>query len=92
MTVTVEYTSQLKQITGKASEKIELESASNVQSFVQWLADEHGESFKKFLFNEKGEFRPNLLLCINGKQIAWLTPYELKEGDVIGLLSPISGG
>lgn len=92
MKLTVEYSAQLKQIVGCASEIVEAAHPCTVQNLVRQLAEKHGDSFRSFVLNENKILQPTLLLALNDEQVDWLVETPLNENDRIGLYSPIAGG
>ena len=92
MKVTVEYTAQLKQTAGLASEEVEVESGSTVQQLMTQLAENHGENLKGMLFDADGKLQPSLLLFVGDEQVQGDSAPALVDGSVITILSPISGG
>ncbi len=92
MQVRVEFTGQLKQRLQQSQEMFDVNEGCQVKHLIEKVAQEKGDDFRSVMMNEKGELRPTLLICVNEKQIS--PPWEaaLFEGDVVALLSPISGG
>ncbi len=89
-TVLVKYKAHLPEITKKEEEWIECESDLFLDSFLQRIAKQYqnspgGESFEN-------EF--SLLTTLNGEFIpaSHLKETLLKDGDMVVLLPPISGG
>jgi molybdopterin converting factor small subunit len=92
MTVTVAYTTQLKAALGMASEQIELDSPAAVSDLLQALRDRHQAAFADLVFGADNQLLPSVLLCVGDDQIDPNKHHPLKDGDVVTLLSAISGG
>ena len=92
MKVTVEYTAQAKRAVGRGSEQLDLPAASSVQDVVRLAAEKHGAELRQILFHSDDSLHPSVLLFLRDEQVRWHTPTPLQEGDVVTILSPISGG
>lgn len=92
MSVTIEYSAQIKQALGLASERIELGSARTVAGVLEELARRHGKSFRHFVPADGGPRRGALLLSVNDEQVFRDTPMELRDGDILRIMSPMAGG
>lgn len=92
MKLTVEYSAQLKQIVGCASEMIETDKPCTIRTLVRHLAERHGDSFRTFVLNENELIHPTLLFAVNDEQVDPREDLPLHENDRIGLYSPIAGG
>lgn len=68
-------------------------TANNVAELVRTLAEKHGEMTKNVLFDREGRFREYAFIYINNvlqKPVDMSVP--LKDGDVILVIPPVSGG
>lgn len=92
MRVTVEYAAQIKRAAGQAAETFECDSPCTVQDVLDRVADRHGETIGGLLFEENRRVHPSILLFVGDSQVKSDEPRELKDGDVLTILSPISGG
>ena len=92
MSVTIEYSAQIKQALGLASERIELGPTRTVAGILEVLTRRHGESFRHFVPADGGPRRGTLLLSVNDEQVFRDTPIELRDGDILRIMSPIAGG
>ncbi|MCX8137432.1 MoaD family protein [Pyrobaculum aerophilum] len=81
MKIHIKYFSALRDITGKTSETIEIPNGYTLGDVINWF-------FKNY---PKAEvFKEELLVLVNGRSLDW--SYELKEGDEVALMPPVSGG
>lgn len=92
MSVTMEYSAQIKQALGLESERIELGSTRTVEGILEELARRHGKRFRHFVPADVGSRRGALLLSVNDEQVFRDTPIELRDGDILRIISPIAGG
>jgi molybdopterin converting factor small subunit len=91
MKVTVKYMAQIKQAAGVGSEQVELDQPCSVQELVAGLAERRGQPLRKLLLDERGGVQPTVLLFVGDSQVEG-DRLQLKDGDVVTLLSPIAGG
>ena len=89
MEVTVDFTTQLKAALGKSQQSVELNDAATVQDAIHALAAEHTDVFAQFVLSN-GQLQPSILLLVNDQQVD--ATQQLHDGDVVTLLSAISGG
>jgi len=92
MTVTVNYTTQVKAALGVASETVQLDEACTVAELIQRLANEHGETFRSLVLDAQGRLLPSILLSRDSDQINFDDPVKLADGQELTILSAISGG
>jgi len=92
MQITVEYAAQLKRAAGVASESVDLDEPSTFSQLLERVADKHGDPLRGLLFDENDRVHPSLLLFLGDEQIRGDASIELSDGDVVSLLTPISGG
>jgi molybdopterin synthase sulfur carrier subunit len=94
--VTVDYLGSIKQTLGlKQAEQVELEDDASVGDLLSLLAEKHGESFKKAVYEPKGlDLKPYHILSVNGLLLNQLNGIEtkLKDGDRVILMPVITGG
>lgn len=92
MRIAVRYLAQLRQAAGSAEEQIDLQSPCALQHMIRQLAGRHGEAFRRLLLGPADTLQPSILLFVGEEQVRWDTPVELKDGDVVTVLSPMAGG
>jgi len=94
LTVTVLFFTVLRELTGRKRMRVELGEGSTLQDLLFKLADDFGEKFRNYVFDEKGNTRLNLQYLINGKSHTNLRGLrtELREGDVVAIVPPVGGG
>ena len=90
MQVSVEYTAQIKRAAGRSKDSIELADGATVQSLIESLAGAADEGLKRSLVTSDGRVQPTLLVFVRDEQVR--AGDSLHDGDVVTLLSPISGG
>jgi molybdopterin converting factor small subunit len=90
--IAVHYLAQVKQAAGTASEQVEVAGPCAVQDFVARLAERHGPPLQHLLLGADGQLQPTILLFVGDDQVGPDDPVELKDKDVVTLLSPVAGG
>ena len=88
--ITLEYFAQAKQAAGRDCETFETTDADSIEAIIQLACDRHGEALRNVLQHD-GRLAPWLLVSINGTAVQAAST-TITDGDVVRLLSPISGG
>jgi molybdopterin converting factor small subunit len=88
MHVTVEYFGPTREAAGVGREVIELPAPCPAAEIVTRLANERGGRLASLLLSN-GKLSRSVILAVNDQQ-ADATP--LKEGDVVAIIPPVSGG
>ena len=91
MTVTISYSAQVRAAAGTPVEKVDLPAPCSPAELVQYLCRLH-EPLRRVLLDGDGKPYASVLLFIGDEQVRWNTPRQVKDGDAISILSPISGG
>jgi molybdopterin converting factor small subunit len=92
MRVTVRYAAQAREAAGTAEEQLELEGAGTVGQLVAQVARAHGDPLRRFLVRDDGAPHPSVLVVVGDEQVRVDDPRPLRDGDVVSLWTPISGG
>ena len=92
MRVAVRYMAQLRQAAGGAGEEIDLHAPCSLQHLLLHLAERHGDHFRRLLLDGNNALQASILLFVGESQVRWDTPLQVRDGDVITLLSPMAGG
>ncbi len=93
MNVTVEYAAQVKQAAGVGSESIELATPCTLAELARQVAKRHGEPLSGILLDGAGAPRRSILVFLGEDQVRWDDDSTLvRDGDIVTLLSPVSGG
>ena len=92
MKINVEYTAQLKAITGLPREHLHVDEKCSLLQLINILSDKHGERFKKFLITDNGTIIASILISINSEQVHTFNSINLKENDTVSFLAPMAGG
>ena len=69
-----------------------MENSQNLHDLVLYLAEKHGQLFKDLILDMEGNLSRMILASVNGVQVQGRTSADLKDGDLVNLMSPISGG
>ncbi len=91
MRVTVRYMAQLRQAAGAALEQVETDGPCSVGELLTGLADRHDGLFRYLLLDDAGHVRPAVLLFVGDEQTAPCRA-QLRDGDVVTVLTPMAGG
>ena len=93
MKITIEYSAQIRRALGVSEETIDLENSQNLHDLILYLAEIHGQLFKDLILDMEGNLSRMILASVNGVQVQGRTSSaDLKDGDLVNLMSPISGG
>jgi molybdopterin converting factor small subunit len=92
MHVAVRYRAQLKQAAGSAGEQVEVPSPCSIEELLTHLAGRHGAALRGLLFDAAGKRQPTILVFVGDVQVAPGEAAQLRDGDVVTLLSPMAGG
>ena len=85
----------LSKIVGAREIEISVPKGCTLQQILETMVDSYGDELASHLFQPKSTtILPYLRLMINGRDIAFLDGMstELKEGDEVLILPPVSGG
>lgn len=74
--------------------EVELSDGSTLTDLLSALVETYGKELKEYLFSESGDLREHFVIYINGVGVneAGGVNRALREGDVVAILPPISGG
>ena len=97
MQVTVRFFTNLREIIGKKEEAIAFSENEEVtvKTVMKILTEHYGRSFVEYVYDRRTEkLKSFLQLLVNGKSISTLSGLQtkLKNGDVLAILPPVSGG
>lgn len=92
MQVTVEYEAQVKRAAGTRKEDVELDTPCSLQEFLTRIAETHGDPLRSLLFHADGHLQPSILVFVGDEQVQRDEVRQLRDRDIVTLLSPISGG
>lgn len=92
MKVTVVYTTQIKAALASTSEEVEVVDDATAIDVLKRLAEKHGDVLSGLVFTSDGQLLPSMLLCVGDEQLTSPADQSLADGDVLTLLSAISGG
>ena len=92
MRVTVRYAAQAREAAGRAEETFELDGARTVRDLLVQVARAHDGALRGFLLRGDGAPHPSVLVVVGDEQVRVDDPRSLKDGDVVALWTPISGG
>lgn len=96
MQVTVDYLGHIKNALGVTQpERINLKTHATIRDLLDSLADKHGETFKKAIYEPgNADLKSAFILTVNGLLLNQLKGLDtqLKEEDRVVILPVVSGG
>ena len=90
--VRVHYRAQARVAAGVAEEEITLDGACAPADLIVRIASAHGDGLRRLLLDGNGQPHSTVLLFIGGEQASVNALQPLKDGDVVEILTPMSGG
>ena len=91
MTITIEYYGPAREAAGFGSERVEVESAT-ARLLIAARATHHGGRLAKLLLDAEGRLKSNILIAVGDRQVEADSDVELRDGDEIIIVPPVSGG
>ena len=85
----------LKEVIGQRLTEIDLPHRSTVEDFLTYMKERWGDKLSARLFDpDSGAVLPYVRIMVNGQTIQFLEGMDtqLKEGDEVLILPPVSGG
>lgn len=94
MEITVRYFTVLGKLTEKRQEKIKIKEGATLEDMLALLVQRYGENFERYVSSGRTRKGLQLVLLLNGQDIAQLSGLEttLHDGDTVALIPPIAGG
>lgn len=92
MQIRVEYAAQIKRAAGQSAESFEWQSPCTIGDVLERVVKQHGEPMENVLFDGDRRVHPSILMFVGDTQVRSDQNRELQDGDVLTILSPISGG
>ncbi|MEM4446439.1 MAG: ubiquitin-like small modifier protein 1 [Candidatus Jordarchaeales archaeon] len=94
MKVRVKVFARLREILKNREVEVELSEGATIKDLLLMLIKTYGRELEDYLFSENGNLREHFVIYINGIGMneAGGVGRTLKDGDVIAILPPISGG
>ena len=92
MTITVQYETLFKRAAGTSSEQVDVDEPCRVEDVLQEVAGRHTETLRPLLLDATGDVRPSVMIFVGDRQVTASDSPMLRDGDIVTLMSPISGG
>ncbi|MCO6040446.1 ubiquitin-like small modifier protein 1 [Thermococcus alcaliphilus] len=89
MKVKVRYFARFRELAGTGEEEIDLPEGSKIRDLVEKIKELHPE-FKEEIFGEDYDDSADVNISRNGRYASF--DEELKDGDIVALFPPTSGG
>lgn len=94
--VTVDYLGHVKRLIGvDQGEEVQLMENAEVRDLLLYLAEKHGEAFKKAIYDVSGgDLKANFIMTVNGLLLNQLEGVKtrLRDGDHVVVMPIVSGG
>lgn len=92
MSITIQYETLLKRAAGTASDIVEVDGTCDVREVVHQIAHRRGDPLESLLLDASGKVRSSVLIFLGDRQVSASDSHVIRDGDVVTLMSPISGG
>jgi len=92
MNVRIEYVAQLRDAAGVSGEALEVPASTTVPELLRKVAATRGARLAGLLLDPEGAPRATVLVFVGEAQVDADAPQDLREGDVVTLMSPLAGG
>ncbi len=94
MRVKVKVFAKLRELVKNREIDVELKNGSTIIDLLTTLTETYGDELKSHLFSENGALKKHFTIYVNGVGVDELGGVKvvLKDGDVVAILPPISGG
>ncbi len=94
MNVKVKVFAALRELLGTREVDVNVLEGATLSDVLEKLVEKYGSPLKNYLFSDDGELKPHFTIYVNSVGINELSGLKtpLKEGDVIAILPPVSGG
>jgi molybdopterin converting factor small subunit len=90
--VLVKYFNIIRGITGKSVEKVILNNEAVLSDLLFHLVDIYGQSFDKYIFNDKGELNSYIHIARKGQLNMVSLDQKINNNDEFYLFVALSGG
>ncbi len=92
MKIAIEYFGPAREAAGCSRETVEICGPSSAREVIKKVALARGGKFASLLLTPDGEISTSVLLAIGNRQVAFEDAIELRDGDEIVVIPPVSGG
>jgi MoaD family protein len=92
MEIRINYLSELRKLTKKKGERIELSNRSTIENLFEILSKKYGQQFTDYIYDKRGLVKIYLQFIVNGRSIVRDVQTELKDKDEIHILLSVGGG
>ena len=92
MRITLQYATQVKRAAGIGSDTLDAPPDASLPDLLRLAAEYRGDALRKMLLDDGGDVQPSLLVFVGDRQLGREEQIALRDGDVVTLMAPISGG
>lgn len=89
MNITVEYMAQIRQVTGKCEENVNVPDLLDAAGLLEILSSKYKSSFRSLIMDGNG-IRRSVMLTINNFHVQYKSTLTLREGDTVSIITPMS--
>ena len=90
--VNIQYMSKVRNAAGISSEIVEVPVACTIEKLIDDILCPKNEGLKDYLLEGDCINKKVMLIYVGDQQVAHDSPLELKNGDEVIIMSPITGG
>ena len=93
MRIKARFFTRIRELTDKREDEVETGEGFTLRELLRLLEERYGEEFRSYI-KERAGTQGGIQFLINGRNASFLKGLGtvLKEGDVVALLPPSSGG
>ncbi len=91
MKIRIDYGTQVRALSGKQHELLEIPDSMPLWQFLEQLASSQSTRLQPLLKEDK-HWQPGVLFFVNDQAHASNSNYKLHEGDEVALMTLVSGG
>lgn len=92
MNIKINYLGQIRKTTRTNEEYIELNRESTIQDFIKNELCQKHQDLGKLILEEDGTLRSIILIFDDKTKVIEGVPRNLRDGSVITIMTPITGG
>ena len=92
MHITVEFAAQAKAAAGTNIDDVVIDPSTGVQEIAETVCQKFGDKLRAVLMDAQGKLHRSILVSINDYHVFHDEKPDLKDGDRLIFLSPVSGG
>lgn len=92
MQINITLSGQIKRAAGFGSQQVEVSHEADDVAAIRELSRNGPEALQRILLTDTNDIQPTLLRFVNDAMIPAGQSMQLKDGDELAILTPVSGG